>query len=254
MGTSDGYSRRPIVVLGGTAEGREVAAELVALGFRVVSSLAGRTSRSRLPDGEVRVGGFGGADELANWLRAEDAVAVIDATHPFAERFSAAGVAAAERAGIPHLRLERPGWRPGPGDRWLWADSLEHAAELVGGLGERVFLTTGRPGLHAFAQLSEQWFLIRCVDMPEPPLPPQAVVLLDRGPYTVDRELALMRKHRIDLLVTKDSGGSMNTAKLVAARLLGRPVIMVRRPPIPSGAVVGTPAEAVRWALALLPQ
>jgi precorrin-6A/cobalt-precorrin-6A reductase len=249
-----GASGGPILVLGGTAEGREVAAELVVLGIRVVSSLAGRVSKPRMPEGEVRIGGFGGVEGLTEWLRAEGAVGIIDATHPFAERISASAVAAAEKAGVPHLRLERRGWRQGPGDDWHWAESVEHAAQIVSGLGERVFLTTGRQGLAAFADLTEQWFLIRCVDMPGPPMPPHAVVLLDRGPYTVDGELTLMRRNRIDVLVTKDSGGSMTTAKLTAARHRGRPVVVVRRPPRADVRTVTTPAEAVRWALTLFPR
>ncbi|WP_246222397.1 cobalt-precorrin-6A reductase [Phytoactinopolyspora limicola] len=250
MSAPDGDPGGPVLVLGGTAEGREVAAELNVLGMRVVSSLAGRVSKPRLPVGEVRVGGFGGVDGLAEWLREQRAAAVVDATHPFAERISASAVTAAEQAGVPHLRLERPGWQAGPGDEWHWADSLTHAAELIARLGRRVFLTTGRQGLAAFARLDKQWFLIRCVDMPEPPMPLESLVVLDRGPYTVDKELTLMRRHRIDLLVTKDSGGTMTTAKLTAARRLGRPVVVVRRPPHPAAdRVVETPAAAVRWVL-----
>lgn len=254
MNRVGGASGGPVLVLGGTTEGREVAAELVVLGVRVVSSLAGRVSKPRMPEGEVRIGGFGGVDGLAEWLRAEHAAGIIDATHPFAERISASAVAAAEQVGVPHLRLERPGWKRGPGDDWRWADSVEHAAAIVSRLGERIFLTTGRQGLAAFAGLTEQWFLIRCVDMPAPPMPPHAVVLLDRGPYTIDGELTLMRRNRIEALVTKDSGGSMTTAKLTAARHLGRPVVVVRRPPRPDVRTVTTPAEAVRWALTLFPR
>lgn len=243
--------RGPVLLLGGTAEAREVAAELVSMDIRVVTALAGRVARPRLPEGEVRMGGFGGPDGLASWLREERAAAVVDATHPFAQRISASAVAAAETADVPHLRLERPGWTAGPSDHWHWADSLEHAAALVPGLGGRVFLTTGRQGLAAFADLADQWFLVRCVDPPDPPMPPYAVTLLDRGPYTVDSELTVMRCNRIDVLVTKDSGGTMTTAKLVAARRLGLPVVIVRRPPGPASERVETAAEAVRWILTL---
>ncbi|HEY3710713.1 MAG TPA: cobalt-precorrin-6A reductase [Amycolatopsis sp.] len=238
-----------VLVLGGTAEARALAAELHDRDFRVVSSLAGRVARPRLPVGEVRVGGFGGVDGLAAWLREHEIKAVIDATHPFAERISANAFAAAEQTGVPLLRLERPGWQEGQGDRWHWARDLAEAAALLPGLGRRVFLTSGRQGLAAFASLDELWFLIRCVDPPEPPLPPHHEVLLDRGPYEVDSERALITKHRVNVLVTKDSGGAMTAAKLTAARELGVPVVIVRRPPRPATTVAADVAEAVEWVL-----
>ncbi|WIX82947.1 cobalt-precorrin-6A reductase [Amycolatopsis carbonis] len=238
-----------VLVLGGTAEARALAAELHARGVAVVSSLAGRVARPRLPAGEVRVGGFGGVEGLSAWLREHEVDAVVDATHPFAERIGANAFAATSAAGVPLLRLARPGWQPGEGDRWHWADDLEAAAELLPGLGSRVFLTSGRQGLAAFAGLDTLWFLIRCVDPPEPPLPRQHEVLLNRGPYEVDGERALLAGHRIDVLVTKDSGGSMTAAKLTAARELGLPVVVVRRPPRPATAEVAAVTEAVDWVL-----
>jgi precorrin-6A/cobalt-precorrin-6A reductase len=238
---------RCVVVLGGTAEARELAARLVARGgVRVVSTLAGRVRDPRLPAGEVRVGGFGGPARLAEWLRAEGADAVVDATHPFAARISASAAVAAGRAGVPLLLLRRPGWVAGDGDDWRWADSLDGAAELVPRLGERVFLTTGRQGLAAFAP-SPLWFLVRCVEAPEPPVPQRMRLLLARGPYTLDGELALMREHRVDVLVTKDSGGGHTGAKLLAARRLGIPVVVVRRPAAPDVPSVATVDEALSW-------
>jgi precorrin-6A/cobalt-precorrin-6A reductase len=213
---------------------------------RVVSTLAGRVREPRLPVGEVRVGGFGGPDGLAAWLRAENVDVVVDATHPFAERISFSAAEAARRTGVPILLLRRPGWAPGPGDDWRFVGSLGEAARLVPP-GARVFLTTGRQGLRAFAGVAHAWFLIRCVDEPEEPLPRQAEVLLARGPYTVSGELGLMRAHRIDLLVTKDSGGSLTVAKLTAARELGVPVVLVSRPAAPDVPAVPTVAAALRW-------
>jgi precorrin-6A/cobalt-precorrin-6A reductase len=236
-----------ILVLGGTAEARELAAALVRRGVRVVSSLAGRVANPRLPEGEVRVGGFGGSDGLATWLVDNGATAVIDATHPFAKWISAAAVAGAAAAGVPLLRLQRPGWQPEPGDDWHWAASVSDAAALLPALGERVFLTTGRQGLTAFAHLDALWFLVRCVDPPAPPLPASVTVILGRGPYTVDGELELMHSHRIDVLVTKDSGGDLTRAKLTAARTLGIPVVIVRRPPAPDTAAVPTVDAALSW-------
>ncbi|WP_214412258.1 cobalt-precorrin-6A reductase [Sphaerisporangium fuscum] len=237
-----------VLVLGGTGEARKLAAELTRRPeVRVVSSLAGRVSAPRLPEGEVRVGGFGGPDRLALWLREEGIRAVVDATHPFAERITASAVTATTAAGVPLLVLRRPGWRQGDGDRWHWTSSLEEAAALLPGLGRRVFLTSGRQGLPAFAHLDDLWFLIRTVDPPQPPLPRRHHLLLDRGPYTPDGELALMREHRVDTLVTKDSGGTMTVAKLAAARRLGLPVVVVRRPPLPDAPMVETVEEALAW-------
>ncbi|NED95543.1 cobalt-precorrin-6A reductase [Phytoactinopolyspora alkaliphila] len=240
-------------MLGGTAEARALASTLVGSGMSVVSSLAGRVSEPKLPAGEVRIGGFGGAAGLATWLESGRVAGVVDATHPFAERISASAVTAADAAGVPLLRLERPGWKEADGEAWTWAESLEDAARMVEGPGRRVFLTTGRQGLAAFARVTTSSFLIRCVDPPEPPLPPRAEVLLDRGPYTVGGELELMRAHRIDLLVTKDSGGTMTAAKLEAARRLGVPVIVVRRPSRPDAPTVETVDDAVRWVRSLRP-
>lgn len=238
-----------ILVLGGTGEARELAGELDAAGVHVTSSLAGRVSRPRLPAGTVRIGGFGGPDGLAKWLRERGVVAVVDATHPFAERISASAAAACTRANVPLLRLQRPGWNEGPEDDWHWVADLEQAAGTISSLGERVMLTTGRQGLPAFADVSDAWFLVRCVEQPQPPLPPRHELLLDRGPYTLDGELALMDEHQIELVITKDSGGTLTEAKLQAARTRGLPVIVVRRPPRPDVASVATVAESLTWSL-----
>lgn len=235
-----------ILVLGGTAEARELAAALYADGVPVTSSLAGRVSRPRLPAGETRIGGFGGPGGLARWIAEHDVRAVVDATHPFAQRISASAVRACRRVGVPLLRLERTGWRERPGDRWQWVETLAQAAAASN--GHRVLLTTGRQGLAAFADAGDAWFLVRCVDPPDPPLPPHHELLLDRGPYTVEGELALIDEHRIDLVVTKDSGGPHTVAKLDAARERGLPVVVVRRPQRLDVPTVTTVGEACAWA------
>lgn len=237
-----------ILILGGTGEARELAAALVAAGVSVLSSLAGRVRDPRLPEGPVRIGGFGGADGLAAFLRAEGITAVVDATHPFAAGITASAVAAAAATRIPLLVLRRPGWETDPA--WQLAPGIREAAAAVRGWpGEAVFLTTGRRDLAAFADDDAHAFLVRAVDPPEGPTPKRMTLILDRGPYTVGGETALMREHHIGLLVTKNSGGPMTAAKLRAARGLGIQVVMVTRPPLPEGtAVVATVAEAVRWA------
>lgn len=225
-----------ILVLGGTTEARELAAELTARpGVRVTTSLAGRVARPGAVEGDVRTGGFGGADGLARWLREHRVDVLVDATHPFASGITANAARAALATGVPAVVLRRPGWQAGPGDRWHEAGSLTEAAALLPVLGRRVFLTTGRLGLAAFAHLSGPHFLVRSVEAPDPPLPPDTEVLLARGPFTLDDERALLLRHRIDVLVTKDSGGAATSAKLTAARDLALPVVVVRRPPLPDG-------------------
>jgi precorrin-6A/cobalt-precorrin-6A reductase len=237
-----------ILVLGGTAEARELAAALDRDGVAVTSSLAGRVSRPRLPAGEVRIGGFGGPDALAEWLAEHRVSAVVDATHPFAERISASAAYACPSANVPLLRLQRDGWSERPGDRWHWVDDLDQAAASIAALGQRVLLTTGRQGLAAFAGVHDAWFLVRCVEPPEPPLPPRHELLLDRGPFTLDGELALIDRHRIELVVCKDSGGPHTSAKLDAARARGLAVVIVRRPPRPDVPSVSTVPDALAWA------
>ncbi|MFD3331467.1 cobalt-precorrin-6A reductase [Streptomyces sp. NPDC058700] len=235
-----------VLILGGTAEARALAG-LLHGEARVTSSLAGRVASPRLPAGEVRIGGFGGAEGLAEWLREHAVDAVIDATHPFAERISFNAAGAAATAHVPLLALRRPGWVPVEGDDWHEVPSLDDAARALDGLGDRVFLTTGRMGLAAFANRPE-WFLVRSVDAPEAPVPVRAEILLDRGPFALDGERELLRRHRIDVLVTKDSGGAATAPKLRAAREAGIPVVLVRRPPVPPDVPVATtPAEAAGW-------
>ncbi|MGW3656495.1 cobalt-precorrin-6A reductase [Streptomyces sp. NPDC005151] len=245
-----------VLVLGGTTEARRLAEHLAGTlpaGARVTSSLAGRVASPKLPPGEVRVGGFGGADGLAAWLRTHRVDALIDATHPFAGTISFHAASAAAAAHVPLLALRRPGWVPTDGDRWQPVGSLAEAAQALPGLGQRVFLTTGRMGLAAFAGLDSQWFLMRSVDAPDGPHPARMEVLLDRGPFTLDGERELIRRHRIDVLVTKDSGGDATAPKLTAAREAGVPVVVVRRPPVPDGVpVVPTPELAVDWLSGLL--
>ncbi|MFF9019896.1 cobalt-precorrin-6A reductase [Streptomyces eurythermus] len=242
-----------VLILGGTTEARRLAADLaVRPGIRVTTSLAGRVARPGALPGEVRVGGFGGPEGLADWLREHRVDALVDATHPFAGTITAHAAHAARATGVPAVVLRRPGWRPGPGDRWYDVASLAGAAEALPGLGSRVFLSTGRLGLAAFASLAGLHFLVRSVEPPEPPLPPDTRVILARGPFTVPEETRLLRAHRIDVLVTKDSGGEATAAKLTAARDLGLPVIVVRRPPLPDGveAVPDVASALVRLGLA----
>lgn len=236
-----------MLVLGGTGQARELAAALHERGIPVVTSLAGRTAAPIRPPGGVRSGGFGGATGLAGWIAGNDVTALVDATHPFAETITTHAVAAAAATGVPLLLLRRPGWRAVTGDDWRRVPSLDAAAAALPGTGDRVLLATGRGGVAAFAAMP-QWFLIRSVDPPGPPLPVRHQVVAARGPFALDDERALLREHRIEVLVTRDSGGAAVAAKLVAARELGLPVLVVDRPPVPAGVrVVAGVAAALEW-------
>jgi len=248
---------RHLLILGGTAEAAALAAELGRRhgnALRVTSSLAGRTEHPAPIAGTVRIGGFGGADGLEAWLRAEKADLVVDATHPFAAAISANAVIACERLGVPRLRLQRPPWPRHPLDRWVEVETLDAAAHALIQMGSRrAFLTIGAQELAPFARCGDIWFLVRMIDRPRQP-PPLAdfELVLGRGPFSRAEEALLLARHRIDTLVTKASGGSATEAKLIAAREMDLPVVMVRRPPPPPGPLVETIAAAVAWVEAIL--
>jgi precorrin-6A/cobalt-precorrin-6A reductase len=238
-----------VLVLGGTAEARALALALRGCGVPFVSSLAGRVSNPALPVGAVRVGGFGGVDGLRRYLSDEGITHVVDATHPFAATMTAHAAAACDR--VPLVVLRRAGWIRRPGDRWTRVPTIDAAAQAAAAAPPgTVFVTTGRRDLGAFAGDGTHHYLVRTVDPPTGPTPPRMTLLLDRGPYTLDGERALM--HDVQLLVTKDSGGSLTVAKLDAARELGVPVVMVDRPPLPAGVRHVESVEAVLSQLGLV--
>jgi precorrin-6A/cobalt-precorrin-6A reductase len=237
----------PVLILGGTAEAVELAAACAAVPrLRIITSLAGRTRTPNLPPGEVRIGGFGGADGLAEFLGTCAIDRVVDATHPFAVRIGRHAEQACRALRVARVRLLRPPWQRQPGDRWILVEDLAEAARCLPAHGGRAFLTVGQRDLEAFAGL-DQWLLVRTIErLPDWPLR-NACWLSARGPFRVEDEILLLRAHAIDVLVTKASGGDATYAKLAAARALGLPVIMVRRPPPPPGPVVDSVGAALAW-------
>lgn len=218
-----------ILILGGTAEARELATRLVALGHDVITSMAGRTQDPILPKGGIRMGHFGGVPGLCAYVRAAHIEALVDATHPYAGAMSRNAVAAAQSAGIPLVRYMRPAWEPQPGQQWRVVESVQEAADTLPA-GANVLLTTGHGGLPVFLERQDCRLLVRAIEPPASPLPHHAELLLSRPPYDLAGEMALMRRHAITHLVTKNSGGAQTVAKLEAARQLGVTVIMIARP------------------------
>ncbi|TGQ17114.1 MULTISPECIES: cobalt-precorrin-6A reductase [unclassified Mesorhizobium] len=224
-----------ILILGGTTEARQLAGKLARRkDFSVTLSLAGRTESPVAQGVPVRVGGFGGAEGLAAYLRQEKIDLLIDATHPYAARISANAAEAATKSGVPILALRRPGWEPVVGDRWTLVDNVAEATGALGAAPRRVFLAIGRQEAGAFEAAPQHNYLIRSVDPVEPKLSvPDALYLLARGPFPESDERALLERYGIDAVVSKNSGGDATYGKIAAARALGIEVIMVRRPPLP---------------------
>lgn len=238
-----------VLILGGTTEATALAKRLAGHpGIDARVSLAGRTRNPVLPPLPTRIGGFGGVEGLAGYLRAEGIGAVIDATHPFADRISANAAAACAQVSVPLRVLTRPAWVAGAGDRWIGVPDMDAAALALRDLGDTVFLTIGRQQVAAFEAMPDKRYLIRAVDPPEPmPALPRMSLILDRGPFTVEGELALMRGQGVEVVVAKNSGGRATDAKLEAARALGLPVVMVERPAGNGVAELHGVAEAVGW-------
>ncbi len=242
---------RNILVLGGTLEASALAralAERAALGDRAVFSYAGRVADPNAQPIPLRVGGFGGVPGLLRHLRDEGVTHVVDATHPFATQISGNAIAACAQAGVPLVALTRPPWQPGSGDRWQMVADLPAAAAALSGPPRRVFLAVGRTHLAAFAVQPQHHYVLRLVDAPQSPPPlPQHTVIVSRGPFDVAGDTALMREHRVDVIVCKNAGGIGAQAKLHAARSLGLPIVMVTRAVVPTRHEVTSVAAVLQW-------
>jgi precorrin-6A/cobalt-precorrin-6A reductase len=224
-----------IFILGGTTEARQLAGKLAQYGdVSVTLSLAGRTESPVAQGVPTRSGGFGGAEGLAAYLREEQINLLIDATHPYAANISRNAAEAAEMAGVPILALRRPAWEPVEGDRWTLVADVAEVVQALGAEPRKVFLALGRQEIAEFAAAPQHAYVVRSVDPVEPPLDvPDATYILARGPFAEADELELLRAHRIDAIVAKNSGGGATYGKIAAARTLGIEVILFRRPALP---------------------
>lgn len=237
-----------VLILGGTIDATELAARAADIpGLEVISSLAGRTRRP-LPAQNTRIGGFGGVTGLTDYLQKQQIDLLIDATHPFAAEISFNAAAAAAMVGIPRLMLIRPAWEPVAADSWLQVASYEAAAIVLPSLAQRIFLTIGRQELAAFAHLQHLWFLMRMIDPPPPDAAmPPGKLLLERGPFSLEAERSLLQQDGIGAIVSKNSGGEATSAKIIAARELKIPIVIVQRPPVPMGESVADVENALSW-------
>jgi precorrin-6A/cobalt-precorrin-6A reductase len=237
-----------ILLLGGTTEAARMARALAEAGVDAVYSYAGRTEAPVAQPLPVRVGGFGGIEGLVAYLKAEGITHLIDATHPFAAQMSRNAVEACAATRTPLIALEREPWQAAEGDRWTHVPDLEGAIAALGQAPRRVFLAIGRQNLDAFSVAPQHHYLLRLVDPPSEPLPlPRAKAVIARGPFTVEGDRNLLRDHRIEVIIAKNAGGAGAEAKLVAARELGLPMILIDRPLVPKRQVARSVEAVMAW-------
>lgn len=237
-----------LLILGGTEDALALARALRDVpGLAVTTSLAGRTGEPVVPAGEMRTGGFGGLGAMCHWLSASGITLVVDATHPFAIRISTRAALACGELGLPLLRLERPSWAPRKGDRWLMVRDLAEALAVLPRLAQRVFAVIGRREIERLGSVPEVGFVARSIEPPSD-LPANVEWIAGRGPFARAEEEALLRRHGIEAVLCRASGGRGGYAKIEAARALQLPVVMLQRPPpppdVPTAANV---ADVVAW-------
>lgn len=237
-----------LLVLGGTTEAFDVA-QRAAAKYVVYYSLAGRTKTPVIPEGvKVRRGGFGGANALAAWLTRKRIDRVLDATHPFAQNIAKNVETACKQTQTDRLKLLRPEWKEQPGDIWHHASDIKDAARLLENTKKRVFLSIGRQAIDTFSKLTNTAFVVRSIDLPKPTdFPKNIKIITGRGPFAIEQEHKLLVQHKIDLVISRNSGGYATYGKIAAARQLSIPVIMVSRPPYSPKKIVDTTESAVEW-------
>jgi precorrin-6A/cobalt-precorrin-6A reductase len=245
---------KSVLILGGTGDASQLVAKASRIsGIKIITSLAGRTQNPLALDGNIRIGGFGGSEGLAEYLRTNKIDILIDATHPYAANISFNAAIAASMYGIPHLMFIRPTWEKLPGDNWIEVDNVEAAAKVLPNFAKRVFLTVGRQQLAPFATLENIWFLMRLIDPPSSDaLIPGGEILCSRGPFILEDERSLLKDYQIDTVVSKNSGGDATMGKITAARELNLKVVMVRRPSTPSCEKVDSIDGAMEWLLGIV--
>ncbi len=237
-----------VLLLGGTTEAAALARLLAAdTRFDATLSLAGRTAEPAASPLPTRVGGFGGAAGLARYLTENNVDSLIDATHPYAAQITMNAVEAATDSGVQLLAVRRPPWERQEGDLWQEVADAEAAVAALGAQPKRVFLAMGRLEAHVFAKAPQHEYLLRSIDHPGALPFPYVTVVTMRGPFDLAEETALLKDKRIEVLVSKNSGGSATYAKIQAARELGLPVIMLARPALPWSDSVATVAETMQW-------
>jgi precorrin-6A/cobalt-precorrin-6A reductase len=238
-----------VLILGGTAEARLLARRLAERrGLDITLSLAGRTASPAAQPVPVRIGGFGGAAGLADYLTEHRIDILIDATHPYARVISANAAAAARQTGVSLIALRRPPWSAVAGDRWIDVGNVSEAVRAIGSTPRRVFVTLGRNELAPFVAAPQHFYLIRSVDPVDPPLVlPHVTYITGRGPFAETDDRALMNQHRVDVVIAKNSGGAATYGKIAAARTLGLDVIMLCRPPATDTPAVNTVDDLVAW-------
>ncbi|NES77824.1 MULTISPECIES: cobalt-precorrin-6A reductase [unclassified Okeania] len=241
--------QKRVLILGGTGNGWKLAALATTIpGLEVINSLAGRTRQPSIKFTHTRIGSFGGVPGLTEYLQAQQIDLLIDATHPFAVQISWNAAIATSELNIPHLMLISPPWEKTEGDRWVEVENKQTVIEILPKLAQRVFLSIGRQELASYAHLQNLWFLMRTIDPPKlNTLLPPGKLLTKRGPFSLLEERSLLQKYKIEAIVSKNSGGDATYAKIIAARELGIPVVMIQRPPLPDGKQVTDVESAVSW-------
>ncbi len=237
-----------LLILGGTSDARLLAKETAVLGLRAIYSYAGRTRAPEALPIPTRIGGFGGPDGLAEYIANSRITHLIDATHPFAAQISENAVLASRKTGVPLIALARPPWKSPNDDDWIIAPDMDSAVAALNVDPLRVFLAIGRTEIAHFATQPQHHYLLRFVDPPDAPPPfPQHEIVIDKGPFELEGDTTLLKTHRIDLVVSKNSGGDGARAKIDAAQALDLPVLMIDRPKLPDRTEVSTPQDVLDW-------
>ncbi|EEE37552.1 precorrin-6x reductase [Rhodobacteraceae bacterium KLH11] len=236
-----------LLILGGTTEANALAKSVAGQGIPAIYSYAGRVDTPRPQPIPTRVGGFGGAAGLARYIRDHRISHVVDATHPFAAQMSRNAVNVCDATGIPLVALTRAPWASGAQDRWQHVPDIAAAVGALSGPAQRIFLAVGRMHLADFATQPQHHYLLRLVDQPQELPMPNRDVIVSRGPFSVEGDVALMERHNTELVVSKNAGGTGARAKLDAASALGVPVLMIDRPVLPQRTEFTSVPQVLDW-------